>query len=106
MITDPNDVLVLMHIEKEQLEGRVNEFDRSLGNYRAYNCSIDSYNFYIKDMPRSIVLLSLPHHSTDYSKTFDKLQRHYALLLSSYLCSLTYTCLRCMHRLMISSSDL
>ena len=33
-ITDPTDDLGLVGIEKQQLEGRVNEFDRSLGNYK------------------------------------------------------------------------
>jgi len=69
VITDPTNDLGLMDIEKEQLEGRLSEFDRSLGNYREYNCSINSFDFYLGDMPRSIacqvyliILLITPRH--------------------------------------------
>ena len=63
MITDPHDDLGLVGIEKKQPEERVNEFGRSLGNYKAYNPFIDFYYFYLEGMPRSIVLSSLPHYS-------------------------------------------
>ena len=67
-----------MDIEKEQLEERTNEFDRSLSNYRGHNHSINFNYFYLEDIPRSIVLLNLPNYSIDYSKAFDKLKMHYA----------------------------
>ena len=73
--------MALVDIEKEKLEGRANEFDRSLGNYRGYNYSIDPYYFYLEDMPKSIVLSSLPHYSADYSKAFDKLKRALCILI-------------------------
>ena len=37
VIIVPIDDLGLMDIKKEQLEGRANELDRSLSNYRGYN---------------------------------------------------------------------
>ena len=40
VITDPTNDLGLVDIEKEQLEGRSNEFDKSLRNYRGYNLSL------------------------------------------------------------------
>jgi len=41
VITNPTYDLGLVDIEKEQLEGNVDEFDRSLGNHRGCNPSID-----------------------------------------------------------------
>jgi len=78
VITKPTDDLGLMDIVKDQLEGKDNEFDRPLDNSGAYNHSINSYYFYLEDIPRSIVLLNLPNYSIDYSKAFDKLKMHYA----------------------------
>jgi len=70
VITNPTNDLGLVDIEKEKLERRANEVtdpkdDRSLGNYGGYNHSINSYDFFLKDMPRSIALSSLLHYSAD-----------------------------------------
>ena len=72
MTVNPTNDLSHVDIEKEQLEGRANEFDKSLVNYRRYNRSISYCNFYQEDRPRSIALSSVPHYSVDYSKIFDK----------------------------------
>ena len=44
--TDANGDLSHVDIEKEQLEGKTDEFDKSLGNYRRYNRSISYCYFY------------------------------------------------------------
>ena len=74
-MTHPTDDLSLVDMEKEQLERKTNEFDRSLGNYRGYNHCINSYYFYLEHMLRSIVLLSLPHYSANHIKAFNKLKK-------------------------------
>ena len=78
---NPTDDVGLVDIEKEQVEGRANGFDRSIGNYRRYNRFINSYYFYVEDMPKSIVLSSLPYYSIDYSKAFDKLKRALCIII-------------------------
>jgi len=75
VITDPNDVSGLRNIGKERPERRVNELDRSLGDYRGYNRSIGSYYFYLDNISKSIVLSSRPCYFVYYSKIFDRLKR-------------------------------
>jgi len=46
VITDPNDDMGLVEvvdIESNQLKGRVNEFYRSLGNYKWFNSLTDPH---------------------------------------------------------------
>ena len=75
VIVDPTDDLDPMDMKKEQLEGKANDLDRSLGDYGWYNRYINSYDFYLEDLYRSIALSSLHYYSSDYSNAFDKLNR-------------------------------
>ena len=43
VITDSNDDMRLVDIEDNRLEGRVNEFYRSLGKYKWFNSLTDPY---------------------------------------------------------------
>jgi len=62
VITDPTNDSRLVDIEKEQLERGTIEFDSSLGNSRWYSCSINSYDFYLEELPKSIVVSSLDYY--------------------------------------------
>jgi len=105
VITDPTNDSSVVNIKKEQLEGTTIEFDRSLNNYREYNCSINSYDFYIEDIPQSIALSSFPYNSTNYSKTSDKQMRALCIIIV-FIFMFSYSYLSYKGRFMKNSSEL
>ena len=57
-----NDVMINLHydlslvgIKVERVEGRVNEFYRSLGNYKWFNSFIDPYWLCLENMPKEVI---------------------------------------------------
>jgi len=73
VITNSNDDLDVVDILMQELQGNVSKCSRSLCS-KWYSHSFECYYFYLEDMPKSIVLSSLPHYSIGYSKAFDKLK--------------------------------
>jgi len=104
VITDPNDDMGLVNIENNRFEGRVNEFYKSLGNYKWFNSLTDLYRLCIEGMHMKFMWTSLSHCFSDFPKAFDKLMR--ALVIVFLLCSLTCACLKCMPRCMLSFFEL
>ena len=85
-ITNFSNDLGLVDIETEQLKGRADEFDKSVGNYKWYNPLIDPCCLYLATYLRNLLF----HYFYDFSKTFNKLKRALAiigtfLVVSSYL---------------------
>ena len=74
VITDPNDNIGLVDIENNRLDERVNEFHRSLGNYKQFNSLTNSYWLCLEDMPKKVIWTPLSHCLFDFSKAFDKLK--------------------------------
>ena len=55
VITDLNDDIGLVDIENNRLDERVNEFHRSLGNYKQFNSLTNSYWLCLEDMPKKVI---------------------------------------------------
>jgi len=85
VITNPNDDVGLVDIENDQLDGRVNEFYKSLGNHKWFSSLTDTYWLCLEDMPMKVMWTSLSHCFSDFLKAFDELKRAFAIVIA-FLC--------------------
>jgi len=66
----------------DMLQGDVFDCMDSLGTFKGYSPSLDSYSLYLESMPLKIIFITAFTSFTDFSKAFDKLKRALTIILA------------------------
>jgi len=74
----------------DMLKGDVSDCMDSLGIFREYDPSLDPYSLYLGGMPAKIMLTTVFHFFTDFSKTSDKFKRALTII-SAFLFKCSYS---------------